>query len=285
MNNNTLVPACYYPTTLVMIDDDPDWLDVLKSNLRAMGPCKTFDHPVIANEALLAKQWDSFANRRYDSARLTARPRYASTLDALKAEMSNSARLCDIATVIIDYQMPRINGLDICRNIKHINIKKVLLTAEATDYMALNAFNEGLIDTYLPKGAENLSEILTKTLYDLQMAYFIEHSQSVFDRLQQYDGLTLANAIFDAEFSTFFKHFIKENNIRELYFYDAPGDYVLIDEHQKFSWLQIRNTLEEFPKGINPQTVKTIDHHKFYFIWHTEQPENFTMPEKVILAD
>ena len=85
-------------------------------------------------------------------------------------------RFSHLSVIIIDYAMPAMSGLDVCRSIKDLPVKKILLTGMAGDSTAVDAFNEGLIDFFLVKQDARLSERLPVEVDRLQREYFAQRT-------------------------------------------------------------------------------------------------------------
>ena len=68
--------------------------------------------------------------------------------------------------------MPGMTGVELCRKIKHLPVKKVLLTGKTGNSTAVAAFNEGLINLFLVKHDPDLPGKLRRIIRDLQYGYF-----------------------------------------------------------------------------------------------------------------
>lgn len=71
-------------------------------------------------------------------------------------------------TVVIDYHMPVMNGIQTLEKISAWHGNKVLLTGVADEAMVCRAFNDRLIDYYIPKQNAKLMQQITKALTLLQ---------------------------------------------------------------------------------------------------------------------
>jgi CheY-like chemotaxis protein len=67
----------------------------------------------------------------------------------------NPRRYEEISTVIVDYDMPSMKGLEFCEKLQNPYIRKILYTGVAGEGLAIEAFNKGLIDGYIRKGDPN----------------------------------------------------------------------------------------------------------------------------------
>ncbi|MFT3741115.1 MAG: response regulator [Gammaproteobacteria bacterium] len=64
-------------------------------------------------------------------------------------------RFAQPSVVVIDYDMPKINGIDVCRMLPDISVKKIMLTGKAGNKTGVGAFNEGLIDQFIVKASSH----------------------------------------------------------------------------------------------------------------------------------
>ena len=90
----------------------------------------------------------------------------------IAAMARDPARFSRVSVAIIDFAMPSMTGVELCRKIKHLPVKKVLLTGKTGDATAVAAFNEGLIDLFLVKHDPDLPDKLRRIIRELQYAYF-----------------------------------------------------------------------------------------------------------------
>ena len=93
-------------------------------------------------------------------------------------------RFDNVAVLVVDYEMPDINGIEFCQKLKKRKIFKIMLTAEADKDTAIKAFNNGLIDKFILKTSEDLYSEITFAVQELTQRYFKElspngHSSSI----------------------------------------------------------------------------------------------------------
>lgn len=69
------------------------------------------------------------------------------------------------SVLIVDYSMPGLTGLDLIRQLNAWPGRKLLLTGEADASVAISAFNEGLIQKFIPKSTGRLYNVL-KSSYE-----------------------------------------------------------------------------------------------------------------------
>lgn len=158
-------------------------------------------------------------------------------LNAIHAEIYNPKRFSEISVVVVDYAMPGMDGIEFCRRIGNTNIKKILLTGQADEKLAIEAFNEGLIHRYIQKSDPNVAEIITKSIYDLQLQYF----QVMSDMIVRMLSVTSPSCLHDKKFAEFFRQLRQEKGIVEYYLADNSGSFLLLDDDANANFLIVKN--------------------------------------------
>lgn len=238
------IPVCYFPTTAYFIDDNRDFLLNFVLQLDEHLAYRMFDSPFSALESLRQKQCEvDVLNRRclteYTEAKNCPHRNHTINLDLapIHAEIYNPNRFSEVSVVIVDYAMPGMNGLEFCRNITDTNIKKILLTGQADEKLAIEAFNEGLIDRFIHKSDRQAGQLITKAIYDLQWQYFQEMSDIIVRML----SVSSPSCLQDKVFAGFFLQLCDEHNIKEYYLADNSGSFMLVNEDAEISYLIIAN--------------------------------------------
>lgn len=186
----------FHPTSILALDDDPLFLESLDFQFSEDVACQTFTRADAALEHLLNQsgQHPCYA-RMYD---LVAAPSVGLRMamrnpgDALlRADVSGLRSIIDdpgremrVSVAVVDYDMPQMNGLEFCRSIRQLPVKKILLTGKAGLEVAVEAFNEGLIDCFLQKQVDNVSDALRMAIRRLQKLYFSTVSRPISNALE-----------------------------------------------------------------------------------------------------
>ena len=221
----------YFPTQVVLVDDDPAFLDSVSLMLDENFSFRLF---ASASEALdhvnQAHQHVNFLQRCYSQYKTG--PQDSDSLShvdisKLYQEIFNPARFQTCATVIVDYAMPEMNGLEFLMSVKNPFVRKVLLTGKADTELAIKAFNKQLIDQFIDKHDPQLKSSLNDAINAFQDQYFRNSFKLITDPIvaSNHD-----NFLTDAAFQNAFTLFRYENGIAEYYLIDNPGSgYVLVD--------------------------------------------------------
>ncbi|RUQ90432.1 response regulator [Legionella septentrionalis] len=237
------IPTCYFPSTAIFLDDSRDFLLNFVLQLDEGVAYRIFDNPqraldYIHNKSCEIELLNHSCLQEYKEAKKWPQTHLADNLDlaAVHAEVYNPHRFSEISVVVVDYAMPGMNGLEFCRRIENPNIKKILLTGQADEKLAIAAFNEGLIHRYIKKSDIDAAELITRSIYDLQLQYF----QTMSDIIVRMLPITSPSCLQDKKFVLFFKELCAEKKIIEYYLTDESGSFFMLDEDANTSFLIVK---------------------------------------------
>lgn len=253
------IPTCYFPTTAVFVDDSKDFLMNLSLQFDDNLAYRLFESP---QEALLA-----LAKEKGYQKRLNARcfSEYTEAivspitnrtinlnLEAIHQEVYNPVRFREVSVLFVDYSMPGMNGLELCKALADSPVQKVLLTGQADEKIAVQAFNEGLINQFILKSDPNVITTMNNTIRDLQQRYFQEISEMTVQALSV-DSPTFLK---DPMCIDFFRKFCQTHGIVEYYLTESTGSFLLLDIAGKPSVLIIKSE-----EDMAMLTELASDHH------------------------
>jgi CheY-like chemotaxis protein len=193
------LPVYQHPTTTVLIDDSQTFLDSLAFQLGPAVPCQRFQEPRAAFEWLhrtLRQGWSGGAAIRvdYDEQTLSGERRtIALDLDRIYRQALDRGRFLTPAVLVIDYAMPQMDGLTFCRLVQDLPCRKILLTGQADEKIAIDAFNRGLIDRFIRKGDSAALDRLDADIRALQRRFFAERSATLKDLLERHTHAFLSD--------------------------------------------------------------------------------------------
>lgn len=272
--NNTSISLCYYPTTTVFIDDNKGYLDYMKLNLADVIPCQFFDAPDIFLDNFKQRyQYKTFIdhcinnNTDHDSdEQLTIN----FDINALHQLAFNSNRFAEISTLVVDYSMPSMNGLELSQQIKQLNknIKIIMLTGEADQELAINAFNAGLINKFIVKNTTTLMDSTLTSIIEQQKDYFLSLSDTVFNQATRQAKQILLN-LNDPNYIDLFHKISEQYHIVEYYLVNNTGSMLMLDKNAKMSWLAMLTdeqitalyTTAQYGQA-SEETLKTLSERK-----------------------
>ncbi len=245
MKNKHSIPVIYHPSTVLALDDDPIFLNSIRATIGKEMPYLTEENP---ENALRYLQQHSYRDDALSS--LLVQPNFdhftepssTETFDVdfnkLQSELNSPQRFNKVTVAFIDQSMPKIDGLTVCRTIRNQNllVKLVLLTGNAGTADAVDAFNEGIIDAYIPKDHPNLKEAISSHILQYSKQQFIDISLSLFGMISQ----SLA-FLQNPEFLSLFDQIKETHHITEYYLLDSSCSFIIFDADGKASLLFVRH--------------------------------------------
>jgi CheY-like chemotaxis protein len=158
-------------------------------------------------------------------------------LDLLKDELGNRRRFEETSVVIIDYDMPGLNGIEFCRLIQNPGIKKILLTGVADEKLAVSAFNEGLIDKFIRKQDNQNIAVINQHIAEFHDLYFSEKGALLKSALDADSfGFLLSPPFLDL-----FHRLGEQYRAVEYYLTCKPSGYILLTQDKKLLHLIVQS--------------------------------------------
>lgn len=237
------IPTCYFPSTVFFIDDSRDFLLNFVLQLDESLAYRIFDSPFEALKLLDAKQ----SSTAHLSTRCVSEYTEAENcpmtnqtinvnLSSIHAEIYNPQRFSEVSVVVVDYAMPGMSGLEFCERMADSSTKKILLTGQADEKVAIQAFNDGLIDRYIKKSDPDVTRMITSSINQLQRLYFEDMSELITQML----SVSSPSCLRDKRFCGFFKELIVRNKVVEFYLMDNSGSFLFLDQDANLSCLIVR---------------------------------------------
>ena len=261
----------YFPTQVVMVDDDPDFLDGISLMFDKNLSYRLFHS---ASEAL------DYVNKSHQQVSLLERcysnyktgPQESDSLShvdigKLHIEIFNSARFQTSATVVVDYSMPEMNGLEFLMELKNPFIKKILLAGQADTELAIKAFNKQLIDQYIDKHDPRLKQILNSTISVFSDQYFRSSFKLITDPIiaNNHDAF-----LADARFQKYFSAIRLKTDCVEYYMIDHAQHLKEMNASEELIWEVSRG--ESIP-GFDVTDESLNGDHSFIKNWeHNYHP-------------
>ncbi len=262
---NTQKLACYFPTTVLFVDDKKNYLENLGLKLdyskfvpeffydpnKALNFLKGYA-PVLFNQRCLYRNDSQLDHRNIEV-----------KLPLIRQEIYNAERFSQISVIVVDYAMPNINGLELCQQLKDKPFKKIMLTGEADEAIAIQAFNEKLIDKFIQKDAPDFYQLLNRSVNELQWQYFADLSHIIIDSITADLNFPHISWLNDPDFYRLFQQVCLENQVVEYYLTDVYGSFLMLNAQANPVWLAVKDedamngaymiadgALEAFPKKI-----------------------------------
>ena len=173
--NNFIRPPVSYPSTVVFVDDNDSYLDALRRFFPDVSTNLFFSRPQTALAFIRQHARENSLEFASASACLseTGFERFVET-SAERDILARASRFSEVAAVVVDYDMPGMNGVDFLASISHLRCAKVLLTGVADETVAVKAFNARIVDLYLRKTEADSANRLTHFLRDAKARHCSE---------------------------------------------------------------------------------------------------------------
>lgn len=222
----------YHPTTTLLIEDDQAFLESWSFRFEHSFICETSARPEQAIEQVRERSRPLLKTHDLVHTNIVI-PDSAPGEVALQICAANIAsipliahRFAMVSVLIVDYAMPGMNGIDVCKALNDVPVRKILLTGKATQDIAVTAFNDRLIDRFLVKQDPDLSRRLKAEVSALQRDYFWELAGPVGALLHSDDTAFLR----DRGFAAWFDQFCSSKGVVEHYVTVNPTGVIVVDQ-------------------------------------------------------
>lgn len=163
----------------MMVDDNLPFLENIQEKLSNTFECIYNANPVEALDVIKKNHSKYYPMTLIHESKNDRLEDYVDTDDYITCSISsvrdifNSNHLSDlISVVIVDYSMPELNGIQFATAMRDLPVKIILLTGEADNEIAVDAFNEQVINGYIQKDSKDLVKKITKMTSLLMQKYF-----------------------------------------------------------------------------------------------------------------
>lgn len=254
------ISCFYYPTTVVVVDDNKSFLEKFQYSIGKDILCKTYSDP---EEALAYIQntvkKDAILKHIIAVDESSEHYSHASGQLPLQYDVSkiyehvyNKDRFSEVSLIIVDYAMPSMNGEELCRRLKQIDgnsAKIIMLTGEADDPKAITLFNKGIIDKFLRKGQPNLEVDLKNSIIEMQKRYFLDLTYPIMQGLSSDKDSSLGDPIFRDLFNKIYLDIAASS----YYLIELSGSFLFMDNAGVPTFLIIKtlDELEEIAEQID----------------------------------
>ena len=223
----------HHPTTLLVLDDDPYYVESFKFHFGDQFPCVSYTQPEHAIEHMLSQEshrptFDGLLQRTMASpGAVQGQSESASRgADQILRILTDPNRFRRVSVLVVDFDMPSMTGVQVCRALHHLPVRKLLLTGKAGVDTAISAFNEGVIDTFLTKHDPEIQKTLPRQVLRLQGEYF----KATTDALGTAMGRHEVPFLTDAGVQETIAGLVKSRKIVEHYVMARPSGVLLADQ-------------------------------------------------------
>lgn len=261
-----ITPLFYYPTTTIWVDDDQTLLSALTLVFSDQFKIKPFQSPVECLTYL--KTYKSplseinFLKGIQDDENFGALQYLPINFDITNISelINNKNKINEISSMVIDFNMPGMNGFELAKSCEQYSIEKILLTGGPNDVDAITGFNNNLIRKFVKKSDDKMEVNLRTFIHELSVNYFEEISRPLLSHLETENKMPLSDPVF----IDFFEEFCKAENVCEFYLIDKQGSFLCSDNNgSKFILIIQTNSsldswLSTYSSELDEVTAKEI---------------------------
>jgi CheY-like chemotaxis protein len=249
---NTL-PIFYSKPNIICIDDDITVTNVLYDLLNKFYTVVKFNDPNdLLNYVINYKSF--FDNNKF--LRSFTESEYADRPNASLVEFDISKLVYsmdhidlqkEIGVILIDYLMPDLDGISLCKKLKNYPFKKILFTGSEEYKIGITAIRDGLIDGYIDK-TETADNLLSK-IFETSFNYYNQNTLSLKQNIEAENILPLSDKLF----VNYFMKLFNEYDVVQFCLYDKNGSILMVHSNGKKSILLVHTdrSLKQFVSFIN----------------------------------
>ncbi len=215
----------HYPRTWLFVDDQERFLSSIGLALSRTRPYEFSSSPA---EALARITRESkFSNQLASVNSSWSGGEQAQPIDAWNFTelLLKKNRYAELSVVVCDYAMPGLNGIEVLEKVDDWSVVKILLTGVADEQIALDAFNDGIIDRFVMKNDPRAWHLVTEYAEELELQRQIQLQATNLDLLRKDHPQVFANRAF----SRFFFDFREKMACVEYFFSDDPFGFYCVD--------------------------------------------------------
>ena len=231
-------PVCYHPTTILSVDDEPEFLEILSAQVADALVLLCFNNP---EEAMTYTKnhhhYLPFRERCFSS---DAIEKNKIDIQTIRNEVYNNDRFKEIYINVTDYDMPHIDGVELTKTMEFKaeipRYSHIFLSGKISEDFKKKIKNTDYIGKDDPDFIEKLYAAIKKRALTIFQMYSHELARTLARDANEKPAI-----LFDGHFCSIFNQILIENDICEFYLYDRQGSFLMLDEDANLSWLFIRN--------------------------------------------
>lgn len=262
------LPLFYYPSTWIWVDDDHTLLRTMTETFSEQSAIKSF---LSSQDCLnfLADYTSPLSKYNFIQSDLHDENYGLLTKNPMNFDVTQIAKLYEdkqrhneATVIVIDYQMPVMNGLVLAEKIQSLPIQKILLTGNIQETKAVEGFNNNLIQKFIQKTSVNMYDNLSNYAKELSLFYFEQITKPLLSYLETENKTPLSDPVF----IDFFENHCDKNKINEYYLIDKHGSFLCVDEHgaRSFVVMHSSKSIEQWlsvysdEKSLSKENVELI---------------------------
>ena len=230
-----LVPIFYFPLKILFIDDDVELLKAYH-HLNLPNLISTESDPINAitlvreNHIDYISIFNEVTDNNYVSSLINDSDATVSfTFDNIKKLINDQNKHEKYGILVIDYKMPTMDGIQLCKQLYDLKVIKILLTGEYNPLDSISSLNNKTIDCFLPKGKADITTELIESIKYYQLEYFTEITSTFLNITANKFGF-----LADKDFIKIFNNVIRERDITSYYLMNNTGCFLLYSNQDKY---------------------------------------------------
>jgi CheY-like chemotaxis protein len=225
------------PGSVVFLDDDPDYLEMLAEVMPLAWHVRLFMSPVDCIAQLMQEPptWEADGWRQQEIVNRwqSGTPLIPQILQYWREDQT--ARFAFTKVCVVDYAMPAMSGLQVLSEIAGWTGSRILLTGRIEEQLAVSAFNRGLIERFVPKQASDIRLRLTGAIQELLDRPDAGHEQTWRSTLSREQHALLCDPAIARQLD----EMVRSQGWIEHIVIGAPFGVLALDSHGLVSWLQL----------------------------------------------
>lgn len=276
--------SCYFPTTVVAIDDNINFLDSLRDILGSKNiTVKGFSDPFAGLDFINENSSSNglaFSDLTMSGDETTSDWKsILLNVNKVHSQIYDEGRFSKISAVLVDYSMPGIDGVDLCSRISDPSIQRILLTGVADEKVAIDAFNNGYINRFARKNSSNIVSDVIQNVNKAIYQYFSIYTSDLMKCLPTKE----INNLRDPIFANFFYGTCLNRGYVEYYMLDTFGSYLFLREDGRANLLSMMPESEidriieigVDSEEISEEVLVGLKSHEYMLVLHNR---NGTLP-------
>jgi len=154
-NNIQVIPCLNSPPKVLFIDDDENFVFALESVVPPRIPSQFVIHAHDVD--LLLKDEADLLLREQQMFMAVVNGEHRVPLMAAADYFMWPGRKNIVSVLVSDHYMPAENGVSLCARHSHVGLQRLLLTGTPDSELAIDAFNAGSIEHFLPKQTDGMA--------------------------------------------------------------------------------------------------------------------------------
>lgn len=218
MKHADKMPCCLCPSTIPFVDDNKKFLEQTACALEMENTYSSFRlKPVEALKTV------NIEHPPIDPA----------------TEVYNNQRHSRVSMVVVDYQMPGMNGLEFCEQVGQRSVRRILVSSHLPMQDAMEAINKGVLHGYIDKEEGDPHQQMMQMMAKLPMDFFCDETGTFAQA-----GAKAQSALDELPFIQYFLQLQQDLRIAEYYMLDAAGTFLLLGKNKEIYGLCARSRMQ-----------------------------------------